>query len=325
MVRKRTPSSSPNATISIAWSSRSPRPASPSTTRERGERAVIAVVAAGVAHRVDMRAQHQRRRARAPALVAGDDVAGGVDPRLEPGFRAPADEGLRGRRVRVGEKEPREPPRLVGEGRERFEPRHQLARRRRDRRRRRRPHQFWAVRRSSQRASTARSSSVIWEKLLGGIAWVSTACMRIAGGEARDMLGRVEQHALGRLADSSIGSAAWHIDAARHHDLDHLRRRLRLDWRAPGGGRQASASPMRPRMPGEAVAATHESAERWRAAAAAQAHQGALVVIEVPDIVEIAHERAGDDDAGDDRRNGPRIGVGRSGSGSTASGTGRAA
>ena len=54
--------------------------------RERGERAIIAVVAPGVAHGVDVRAQHQRRRARAPALVARDDVAGGVDPRLEPGL-----------------------------------------------------------------------------------------------------------------------------------------------------------------------------------------------------------------------------------------------
>ena len=33
-----------------------------------------------------------------------------------------------------------------------------------------------------------------------------------------------------------------------------------------------------------------------------------LVVIGVPDVVEIADQRAGDDDAGHDRRNGPRIG-----------------
>ena len=33
-----------------------------------------------------------------------------------------------------------------------------------------------------------------------------------------------------------------------------------------------------------------------------------LGVIEMPDIVEITDERAGDDDAGDDRRNGPRVG-----------------
>ena len=129
---------------------------------ERGERAVIAVVAAGVAHRVDMRAQHQRRRAGALALVARDDVAGRVDPRLEPGLRAPTDKGLGCAPVRLGEKEPRQTSRLVGEGRKGVETRHQLraggeigvgkASR----------HHLSAKSSFSQRASTARSSSVIW-------------------------------------------------------------------------------------------------------------------------------------------------------------------
>jgi hypothetical protein len=37
-------------------------------------------------------------------------------------------------------------------------------------------HQFCAVSTPSQRASVLRSSSVIWLKLLGGIAWLKTAC-----------------------------------------------------------------------------------------------------------------------------------------------------
>src|SRR5438270_577639 len=69
---------------------------------ERGERAEIAVIAAGVAHRVDMRADHQRRRARRLALVARPDIAGGVDLRGEAGLRSPGHKLLRRLPMGVG-------------------------------------------------------------------------------------------------------------------------------------------------------------------------------------------------------------------------------
>ena len=81
--------------------------------RERGQRAIVSVVAPGVAHGVDVRAEHQRRRAGAPALVARHDVAGRVDARLEPGLAAPADERLSGAPMRVRQEKPRQAPRLV--------------------------------------------------------------------------------------------------------------------------------------------------------------------------------------------------------------------
>ena len=80
-----------------------------------------------------MRAEHQRGRSRPLALVARDDIAGRVDPRFEAGFGAPADERLRAPPVRVGEKQARQASRLVGEGGEGLEPRHQLRGRPRDR------------------------------------------------------------------------------------------------------------------------------------------------------------------------------------------------
>ena len=79
VVGKRTPSSSPNATISTATSSRSSLFDELLDHRERGERAEVAVIAAGVAHGVDMRADHQRRRARLLAFVTRPDIARGVD------------------------------------------------------------------------------------------------------------------------------------------------------------------------------------------------------------------------------------------------------
>ena len=202
---------------------------------ERGQRAVIAVVTPGVAHRVDMRAQHQSRRARAPSLIARDHVAGGVDPRLEPRLGAPADQGSAARRCASDRKSRvRRPGSSVKSANAS------------SRAIRRRPasssalgemdaHQFRAVRGSSQRPSVARSSSVMPLKLLGGIAWVKTACIEYGGREAGDVLGRVEEHALGRLADllHRLGRVAHH--AARLHDIDHLRRGLRQPGDRDGG------------------------------------------------------------------------------------------
>src|SRR5208282_5991234 len=96
------------------------------------------------------------------------------------GLRAPADKGLRRAPVRLGEKEPRQAPRLVGEGRKGVEPRHQLRAGREIGGGKASRHHFSARSSFSQRARAARSSSVIWLKLFGGIAWVSTACMAIA-------------------------------------------------------------------------------------------------------------------------------------------------
>jgi hypothetical protein len=92
---------------------------------ERGERAERAVVAAGVAHGVDMRADHQRRGARPPAFVARADVADRIDARRNAALFRPGDELLGGAPVRLRQAEPRQSGRVVGEGGERVEPRHQ--------------------------------------------------------------------------------------------------------------------------------------------------------------------------------------------------------
>jgi hypothetical protein len=67
-------------------------PSQPVDHRERGKGAIISIIA----HGVDVRAQHQGGRARAPALVSRHDIARGVDPRLEPRLAGPADESLGG-------------------------------------------------------------------------------------------------------------------------------------------------------------------------------------------------------------------------------------
>jgi hypothetical protein len=87
---KRTPSSSPNATISMATSSRRALRGEALDDAERGERAERAVVAAGVAHGVDMRTDHQRRRVRPPAFVARADVADRIDARRQAALSAQA-------------------------------------------------------------------------------------------------------------------------------------------------------------------------------------------------------------------------------------------
>ena len=57
---------------------------------DRGDHAEIAVVVPGVAHRVDVRAQQQRRQSRTVALVAADHVGGGVELDRHPGLLHPA-------------------------------------------------------------------------------------------------------------------------------------------------------------------------------------------------------------------------------------------
>ena len=172
---------------------------------QRSQRAIVSIVAPGVAHGVDMRAQHQRWRARALALVAGDDIAGGVDPRLEPGLAAPTDENERRASMGLREEEPRQAAGLIGEGGECVEPRHQP------------PaggeigvqyfcvHQFCAVSTPSQRASVLRSSSVIWLKLLGGMAWVRTACCLIAAAKRAICSGVSRSTPFGASPIQSIG------------------------------------------------------------------------------------------------------------------------
>src|SRR6185437_13878579 len=179
--------------------------------RERRQRAKVSVVATGVAHRVDVRAGHESERARKLAFVASDDIARRVDPRLEPRLATPADEGARRLGMRVREKEARQAPRLVGEGGEGCEPRHQPASGLEIGFRHGSARQFRAVSSLSQRPSVLRSSSVIWLKLLGGIAWVRTANSRIAGAKRAMCSGVSRRIPFGASPISSIGWAAWHI------------------------------------------------------------------------------------------------------------------
>ena len=95
---------------------------------ERRERAEVAVVAAGVAHRVDMRAEHQRGRVGVLAFVARAHVADRVDPRAQAGFSRPLRELLAGRAIGGREIEAGQLAGFVGEGGEGVEPRHQPAR-----------------------------------------------------------------------------------------------------------------------------------------------------------------------------------------------------
>ena len=239
---------------------------------ERGQRAVVAVVAARVPHGVDVRAQHQRRRARLPAFVARDHVAGGVDPGRHPRFGAPADEGGGGAPVRVGKEEARQPAGLVGEGGEGVEPRHQPGARGAFGVGKSGRH-FAATLSLSHRASTARSSSVIWLKLLGGIAWVSTACMAMAGAKRAMCSGVSSSTPFRGFADPVHRLRGMAHHATQLHDIDDLLRRLRLVG-ARGGGRKV----------GEADQAAHArrggrrdgEGEIIASAATAQAHHGAL-------------------------------------------------
>ena len=85
---KRTPSSSPKPTISSVYGSRLPRVVQILDAGDRGDDAEEAVVLAGVAHAVLMRAGHHDRRLRIGGLVAADDVAERVESARHAGVAA---------------------------------------------------------------------------------------------------------------------------------------------------------------------------------------------------------------------------------------------
>ena len=77
-------------TTSTANGSRVPRAFSACDAFDRGDDAQHAVVLAGVAHGVEMRAQHQARRAGRLRLVAADAIADRIEPRRHAGVAHPA-------------------------------------------------------------------------------------------------------------------------------------------------------------------------------------------------------------------------------------------
>ena len=90
------------------------------------------------------------------------------------------------------------------------------------------------------------------------------------------MLGRIEQHALGRFADAlqdGLGRMAHR--AARRDDVDDVGRRLAARRAAASFTGGASPRPSAGRMPGEAAIATQNAAQ-IATAATNQAHHGAL-------------------------------------------------
>ena len=90
--------------------------------RERDQHAEHPVVAAGVAHGVEMRAEQQRGRAAAARRPASDDVADRVAARGHPGVAHPAEHQVAGLRERGGGEAAGEPPGLLGAGGERVGP-----------------------------------------------------------------------------------------------------------------------------------------------------------------------------------------------------------
>ena len=90
--------------------------------RDRGDDAQVAVVLAGVPHGVDVGADQQGRQAGFDPLVAADDVADGVDPRLHPRFPHPGEHLERRRLVLRRQVQSGQPSRFLGEAGESFEP-----------------------------------------------------------------------------------------------------------------------------------------------------------------------------------------------------------
>ena len=80
---------------------------------EAGQHAVIAVVAAAGAHRVDVAAGHDRGQVLAAGAQA-DHVADGVDADVEPQRLHPADDQVAADLVLVGERQPRAAAALDG-------------------------------------------------------------------------------------------------------------------------------------------------------------------------------------------------------------------
>ena len=126
--------------------------------------------------------------------------------------------------------------------------------------------------------------------------------------EGCDMLGRIEQHALRRFADPlphRFRRVAHR--AARLHDVDDL-------VRAPSARRaRRRCGGVAPSRAARACPAKRPSRSRTRPDRERRDEPGPprrLVVVGVPDIVEVADQRAGDDDAGHDRGNDARVGEG---------------
>jgi hypothetical protein len=84
--------------------------------RDGGEHAQGAVVGATVAHRVDVRAEQQRRVVRFAPWVAADDVADRVDGGAHARLLHPGPDPVGRRDVRRGEIEASQPPGLVAAG-----------------------------------------------------------------------------------------------------------------------------------------------------------------------------------------------------------------
>ncbi len=128
-----------------------------------------------------------------------------------------------------------------------------------------------------------------------------------------DALRRIEHDALGRDADA-LPHRLWRMahDAARLDHVDHrLRRARQIETRGQGrlGGRRREAE-LRP----HAGRGRHRQPERrpdrhGRRQPGPPRRLGRLL-FGVPAIVEVAHQRAGDDHAGDDRRDRGAIGEG---------------
>ena len=113
---KRTPSSSANPTTSIAKGNRLPAAVEIGDAGDRGDHAERAVLFAGVAHGVEMRAEHQTRQAGPVAFVAAADIADRVEMRGHAGLAHPGQNQIGGVAVLRRKKNPRQMLRRLGDG-----------------------------------------------------------------------------------------------------------------------------------------------------------------------------------------------------------------
>jgi hypothetical protein len=89
-----------------------------------GDHAEHAIVFSCVAHRVEVRAEHEAGEAGPAALVAADDVADGVEARLHSGFAHPAEHRFARGAVLTREKHSRQSTGQLGMPREAIAPLH---------------------------------------------------------------------------------------------------------------------------------------------------------------------------------------------------------
>ncbi len=140
--------------------------------REAREHAEIAVIFAGIAHRIDMRGDDQRRQTRLTSFQPPDDVANRIDGGREPGLREPALHFLHPQLVRGREIEPGQLAGFVSDQGQFVEARHHACGGGKIGNR----GHFWVLRASTaNRASLLRSASEISVMLFGGMARLSTA------------------------------------------------------------------------------------------------------------------------------------------------------